>query len=129
MTFVKCMRYAFVLLTLLVAGLPVRAQDPIEIPKRFNHVEYYPDSTIKAIYQMRHGQPQGDAVEYDSTGTATAIGKFKRGAKHGVWIYRDAQSIEYKRGQREYGGYPGCGTGFRLARHRFQERYAELMSR
>ena len=102
------------------------AQDLTALANRYDSVAFYPDSTIKGLYHLRKGQPNGGAIEFSETGTPTDIGEFKRGQRHGVWISSDGQSTKYKRGERQWGGYPGCGTGWRKAKATFQERYAEL---
>lgn len=102
------------------------AQDLTALVSQYDSVAFYPDSTIKGLYHLRKGLLNGVAIEFSEKGTPTDIGDFKRGQRHGVWISSDGQSVKYKKGERQWGGYPGCGTGWRKAKATFQARYAEL---
>lgn len=104
------------------------AQGRVLAPERFDSIAFYADSTVRFIGMTRRGVLHGSSIEYDNVGTATAIGRYRRGMRSGAWIFRDGHWIEYRKGERRWGGYPGCRTGFLDARRRFDQRYGDLMS-
>ena len=117
---------SIVAVAFVFSSIAASAQDLTALVSRYDSVAFYPDSTIKGLYHLRKGLPNGVAIEFSEKGTPTDIGEFKRGQRHGVWISSDGHSVKYKKGERLWGGYPGCGTGWRKAKATFQERYTEL---
>ncbi len=78
---------------------------------------------------MKKGVFHGYSIEFDSTGNAVFIGKYKKGRKDGIWSYDDSSWTSYKKGVRHnLTAIPGCGTGKREARDRFQALYQELIN-
>lgn len=113
----------------LHATFAVEAQDVSALASRYDSVTYYPDSTVKSLYHLRKGLLNGQAIEFSEAGMPTDIGEWKRGKRHGIWISNDGQTVKYKRGNRLWGVYPGCGTGWRKAKVTFKDRYAEIIQK
>ena len=102
--------------------------DKDKIIASFDKVEYYPDSMIKCAYKLKKGLYHGYAIEFDSSGTAFKIGKYKKGKKEGSWSYRSGAREGYKNGE-NFGliSFPGCGTGEVIAKEDFQKLYLQLI--
>ena len=111
----------------LLTAIAVEAQDLTALASRYDSVAFYPESSIKGLYNLRRGLLNGEAIEFNEAGVPTDIGVFKRGKRHRIWISSDGHTVKYKRGERQWGSYPGCGTGWRRARTSVQERDAELI--
>ena len=74
----------------------------VNIISSFNKVDYYSDSTIKAAYKTKKGQYHDYAIEFDSTGNPTSIGKYKKGVKTGAWRHGCCKTFHYKNGRLIY---------------------------
>ena len=113
----------------LIIAYMTSAQDAAVLINKYDCVVYYPDSTVKSLYHVRKGMLHGEAIEFNESGKPTELGGFKRGHRSGVWISSEGHSAKYVRGKREWGTYPGCGTGKRKAHDHFQQRYWKLSSK
>ena len=121
-------KYTYFVLS-LVFSLQTKAQeDKIKIIAAFNKIDYYPDSVIKCAYHVKKGLYEGYAIEFDSTGDASKIGKYKKGKQDGSWKYKSGMYELYDKG--EYGGLaiPGCGTGRAKSREDFNNLYLKLLA-
>jgi antitoxin component YwqK of YwqJK toxin-antitoxin module len=98
-----------------------------EILKKFDSVDYYPNSIIKCAYTKKHKTLNGYAIEFNETGQVTAIGKYKHGKKDGAWT--SGQFCTYYKKGKDSGiiAFPGCGTGVTKAKRDFVELYYELI--
>ena len=96
------------------------------ITEHFNTIEWYPDSTIKAAYNLKRKKYRGYAIEFDALGNPEWIGKYKNGVKHGRWNKFDSSFRLYKRGEWTLAFRPGCGSGRVKAKREFELLYAKL---
>ena len=96
------------------------------IVQNFNTIEWYPDSTIKAAYNIKRKKYRGYAIEFDTLGKPEWIGKYKNGVKHGAWNQFNGSTRLYKRDQWDIVFRPGCGSGRIKAKQEFKMRYAKL---
>ncbi|MDQ3108373.1 MAG: hypothetical protein M3R17_00630 [Bacteroidota bacterium] len=102
-------------------------QERQKIIAAFDSVIYYADSTIVCAYKTKHGRLNGYSIEFDSTGAAIYIGKYKNGYETGQWRCNDGSSTFYeKKGQ--FTMLPGCGTGINLAQKDFEKLYFRLIN-
>jgi hypothetical protein len=120
------MKYA-TRITLLLSFLLTILISNGQIITAFDQVEYYPDSVIKAVYRIKNEKFHGYSIEFDSTGTAIQLGKYKKGNKIGDWKLANGGSIYYDKYGYSMKTYPGCGTGMYLARKEFITYYLHLI--
>jgi hypothetical protein len=79
------------------------------IPPQFDAYEFYPDSTLKTVYQTKNNLVHGWAIEFNQNGEATGIGKYRKNAKRGEWRYSDCSIIRYKKNCDKVYSAPYCG--------------------
>lgn len=98
-----------------------------EIRQHFNFVEYYPDSTFKAVYHLKRNKFRGYSIEFDTLGEAIWIGKYRNGLKHGVWRKWESSHRFYRRGEWDIQTRQGCGTQINKSMRKFQKLYLKLI--
>lgn len=65
------------------------------ILRNFNHIEYYPDSTIRLAMNYRDFEPFGYCIEFDEFGAPILIGEYSNWRKSGVWLKSDGTIVNY----------------------------------
>lgn len=125
----KSIKNIFLMAFITLSATVFAQEDKYLIIASFDKIEYYSDSTIKCVYTVKKGVSHGYSIEFDSTGTAIRIGKYKRGFKHGNWYWNNGWLTQYKKGKSGLILIPGCRTGLKKAHQSFIELYNELIGK
>lgn len=72
----------------LIFGNALSQKDRDKILANFDHIEYYPDSTIRSAGKYQFTLDYF-TVEFNKTGMPVAMGTIQKGEKVGEWIYSD----------------------------------------
>ena len=97
------------------------------IKTAFNKVDYYKDSTIRAAYNLKNNILYGYAIEFDTKGNPTSIGKYKKGNKNGKWYLNNGGFTTFKNGKEGLTALHTCGTGKHESEIFFRKLYVELL--
>ncbi len=108
MQYLKIYTFLLFIIPSLIGSAQINKED---IPPSFKLYKYYPDSSLKAIYETKNNMLHGYSIEFDSNGKPAAIGKYKNNIKKGKWHYSDWTIIHYKKTTHEVYTPPYCGIG------------------
>lgn len=115
------------LFILLLQFSPSQAQENKEnILRNFNHIEYYPDSTIRFAMNIDGFEPVGFCIDFDSFGKPISIGVYRSWKRVGLWLHSDGSQTSYLNDFEIVRGFPGCGTGKLHNIKQFNELYEAL---
>jgi hypothetical protein len=115
---------SFAIMLFFFLSLSAFAQaDKLNVLKYFKGIEYYSDSTIKCAYNSKNGMEDGYAIEFDSVGRVSEIGKYKKGKKNGYWYTPGGIRWEYKNGESQI----GAGDVEGEIKRQYRELYHQLL--
>ncbi len=118
---------------LFISSFSFGQEDKNLLLANFYYVEYYPDSTIKKVCEIKNLAFNGTTILFDTIGNPITIGTYTNGKESGSWIHSDGSTTFYHErailNKDSFNFLPGCGTGIYLANKHFRERYFELIKK